>query len=102
MAKKPTMNDGLVRWTMQEARKLTADPAWSGDSERMNKPLEVLASVISSPSNPTKPVPSVEPRRPLHPERTKRPSVTQLSRQSVLCVPILRFSFFSFSHLVCE
>jgi hypothetical protein len=63
MAKKPTMNDGLVRWTMQEARKLTADPAWSGDSERMNKPLEVLASVISSPSNPTKPVPSVEPKQ---------------------------------------
>jgi hypothetical protein len=60
MAQKPTMNDGLVRWTMQEARKLTGDPASSGDSERMNKPLELLASVISSPSNPTKPVPPVE------------------------------------------
>jgi hypothetical protein len=63
MAQKPTMNDGLVRWTMQEARKLTGDSAWSGDSERMNKPLELLVSVISSPSNPTKPVPPAEPKQ---------------------------------------
>jgi hypothetical protein len=50
------MKDILVDWTMQEARKLIGEferSAWK--LEALNKPLEVLVEVISSPSTPTKP-----------------------------------------------
>jgi hypothetical protein len=46
------MKDGLVRWTMQEAQKLAGDRVGSRTSGRIKEPLEVLATVISSPSNP--------------------------------------------------
>jgi hypothetical protein len=49
------MEDGLVRWTMQEARTLASDQFGSRDSGRIKEPLEVLATVISSPSNPASP-----------------------------------------------
>ena len=56
MARESSMKDGLVRWTMQEARKLTSDRFGSRDGGRIEEPLEVLATVISSPSNPANPV----------------------------------------------
>jgi hypothetical protein len=50
------MEDGLVRWTMQEVQKLASDRFGSRESGRIKEPLEVLATVISSPSNPVNPV----------------------------------------------
>jgi hypothetical protein len=50
------MNDGLVRWTMQEARKLSSDRFGPRDGGLIEEPLEVHATVISSPSNSAKPV----------------------------------------------
>jgi len=46
----------LVDWTMQEAQKLIGEPESSPRDDAVNKTLEVLVEVISSPSNRTKPV----------------------------------------------
>jgi hypothetical protein len=53
VARKFGMEDGLVRWTMQEVRKLASDRFGSRESGRIKEPLE--ATVISSPPNPASP-----------------------------------------------